>query len=110
MKIPSLFLLVALVLPMTPALVHAQGAPPCRWWSVTLTRHPRCWSPPTYANGTVAASIPDPLAQGEAISSWVTPAFPPLSPEWDPDHATCIMPVALLHPHLRSTLTGLPGF
>ena len=27
MKIPSLFLLVALVLPMTPALVHAQGAP-----------------------------------------------------------------------------------
>lgn len=27
MKIPSLFLFVALVLPMTPALVHAQGAP-----------------------------------------------------------------------------------
>lgn len=64
MKIPSLFLLVALVLPMTPALVHAQGAPPCRWWSVTLTRHPRCWSPPTYANGTVAASIPDPRPRG----------------------------------------------
>lgn len=27
MKIPSLFLFVALVLPMTPTLVHAQGAP-----------------------------------------------------------------------------------
>ena len=27
MKIKSLFLLVALVLPMAPALVHAQGAP-----------------------------------------------------------------------------------